>query len=151
MACNLSLYFGSSFSNKSFQKLFPRSISNSLDFGSKTYMMAFPQYVEIATEQIEVLIFSRSIEALTIEVATKAPTTKIVAEPSNNRSGNKRKNYTRRSTIIKAINHTSISRIQYNINKAIMVSINRNSQPTKNYHGGKTHINNIIFSNMKTL
>ncbi len=71
MACNLSLYFGSSFSNKSFQKLFSRSMSNSFDFGYETYMMAFPQFVETTTKQIEVLIFSRSIEVLTIEVATK--------------------------------------------------------------------------------
>jgi metal-dependent HD superfamily phosphatase/phosphodiesterase len=107
--------------------------------------------METTTEQIEVLIFFGSIEALTIEVATKAPTTKMVAEPTNNRSGRRRRNYTRGSTIIKATNCTSISKIQYNTNKSIMVSINRNSQTTKNHHKGKTHINNIIFSNMKTL
>ncbi len=127
MACNLSLYFGSSYSNKSFQKLFSRSMSNSFDFGSETYMMAFPQFVETTTKQIEVLIFSRSIEALTIEVATKAPTTKMVVEANNNKSGNKRRIYSRRSTIIKATNCTSILIIQYNTNKAIMASINKNS------------------------
>jgi hypothetical protein len=106
MACNLSLYFGSSFSNKLFQKLISRSMSNSFNFGSKTYMMAFPRSMETTTKQIEVLIFSRSIEALTIEVATKAPTTKMVVEPSNNRSGNKRIIYSRGNIIIKATNCT---------------------------------------------
>ncbi len=41
LACNLSLFFGNFFSNKSFHK-FSRSMSNPPNFGSDTCMMAFP-------------------------------------------------------------------------------------------------------------
>ncbi len=49
------------------------------------------------------------------------------------------------------INCTNILEIQYNTSKTIMASINKNSQTTKNHYIWKTHINNIIFSNMKIL
>jgi hypothetical protein len=47
------------------------------------------------------------------------------------------------------INCTNILKTQYNTSKAIMANINKNSQTTKNNYRGKTHINNIIFSNIK--
>ncbi len=75
MACNLALYFGSSFSNKSFQK-FSRSMSTSLDFGFDTCVMVFPLFVEVAIEQIGALISFGSIE-----VVVKPPSTKVVVEP----------------------------------------------------------------------
>jgi hypothetical protein len=74
MACNLALYFGSSFSNISFQKI-SRSMSNSLDFGFDTSIMVFPLFVEVAIKQIGVLISFGSIE-----VVVKAPSTKVVVE-----------------------------------------------------------------------
>jgi hypothetical protein len=49
------------------------------------------------------------------------------------------------------INCTNILEIPYNTSKTIMADINKNSQTTKNHYIGKTHINNIIFSNMKIL
>jgi hypothetical protein len=49
------------------------------------------------------------------------------------------------------VNRTNILKLQYNTNKASMANINKNSQTAKNHYRGKTHISNIIFSNMKSL
>jgi hypothetical protein len=59
MDCNISLYFGNSFSNKSFQKLFSRLMLNPPYSNFGTYMMAYPQFVEVIAKQTMVLIFFR--------------------------------------------------------------------------------------------
>jgi hypothetical protein len=63
----------------------------------------------------------------------------------------KEKNVLKRAPQLRSpVNRTNILKTQYSNNKASMADINK-TQAAKNHYRGKTHISNIIFSNMKIL
>jgi hypothetical protein len=102
------------------------------------------------------LDFFKSIEALSIEVPTEVLITKVVAKPIAIKSKWQKKIQRKKKIVLEGapqlrslINHTNILKIQYN--KATMVDINKNSKTARNEYKGKTHINNIIFCNMRIL
>jgi hypothetical protein len=89
------------------------------------------------------------VEALTTKVVVEL----IVVKSKWQQNKTKKKDFFILGTpqLRSLINCINILKTQYNTSKAIMASINKNSQTTRNHYRGKTHVNNIIFSNMKIL